>query len=91
MNRRFIVSLAMGAGLTGGLLSRCLTPGLAFAQTDAPRQVQAHSFVLVDEQNSVAGTFKPLLTGRNETIVLLDRNGREVWRAGASWKLLNSK
>jgi hypothetical protein len=93
MNRPLILCLAMGAGLLGGLLSRCLTPGVALAQAGAPNEIRAHSFVLVDQSNNVAGIFKPEEQGpgRRQTIVLVDRNGKEVWRAGASMKVLGGK
>jgi hypothetical protein len=87
--------LALAAGFTGGILSRYIAPGSAFAQAQPPKEIRAESLVLVDSNNSVVGTFgvsspvpKP---GAKQTVVLLDANNREIWRAGVSVKVLAQK
>ena len=91
MNRKLNLSLALAAGLLGGLLSRYLTPIPAFAQapaqTQAPKEIRAQSFILVDDQGRVLGTFAydgqsiPRLPG-TPSIRLYDTTGKEIWRAG---------
>ena len=90
MNRTFALSLALGAGLMGGLLSRYLAPLPTFAQAQPQREIKAQSFVLVDDKDNIVGTFKPS-SDRRPTVVLLDRNGREIWRAGVSAKVLSER
>jgi len=90
MNRTFTLSLALGAGLMGGLLSRYIAPLPAFAQTQAQREIKAQSFVLVDDKDNIVGTFKPS-ADRTPTVVLQDRNGRELWRAGVAAKVLSER
>jgi hypothetical protein len=87
MNRTFTLSLALAAGLVGGLLSRYVTPQSVNAQPGPPQEIKAQSFVLVDGKNNIVGTFKSS-ADRVPTVVLLDRNGREIWRAGVSAKVL---
>jgi hypothetical protein len=90
MNRTLTLSLALAAGLFGGLLSRYMTLLPVLAQTGAPKEMKAQSFVLVDAKDTVVGTFKPS-SDRIPTVVLLDRNGREIWRAGVSAKVLSER
>jgi hypothetical protein len=96
MSRKLNVFLALAAGLFGGLLSRYyLTPATVFAQAHAPAQasapteIRAQSFVLVDFGGNVVGKFmvdrlQPPGLGHQPAIVLLDAEGHEIWRAGAS-------
>ncbi len=81
MHRGLLLSLALGAGLLGGALSRYIAPAPAFAQTGAPNEIAARSFVLMDENNKPVGVFKPSGTRPDQSIVLLDQNGKEIWRA----------
>jgi hypothetical protein len=93
MNRTLTATLALAAGMLGGLLSHYITPATVLAQTQTQKEIKAQSFVLVDEKNNVVGTFKPLdnpIAGA-PTVVLLDRNGRELWRAGVSVKVLSER
>ena len=90
MNRTWILSVALGAGLLGGVLSRFIAPVPAFAQAATPKEIRSRSFVLVDDKGNIVGTFKPT-AGRIPTVVLLDRNGRELWRAGVSAKVLTER
>ena len=94
MYRMLNVAIALAAGLLGGFLSRHFMPAPVFAQTrtSAPAAIQARSFVLVDESNNVIGTFKPSASkpsGPTATVVLLDGDGREIWRAGVTTQLLH--
>jgi len=93
MNRKLNLSLALAAGLLGGVLSRYVTPLPVQAQASPPsKELRAQSFVLVDDKNDIVGTFTASTTGpkpgQNQTVVLLDRNDKEIWRAGVSVKVL---
>jgi hypothetical protein len=86
MNTRLILTIALLSGLVGGLVSHFTFPVTAFAQPQ--NEIRAQSFVLVDGQNNVVGTIassnrsgQPNQRGQEPTIVILDRMGREVWRA----------
>jgi hypothetical protein len=59
MNHKLSVSLALIAGLLGGLLTRYIAPPAAFAQTQASvtKEIRAQSFVLVDPSDRAVGTF----------------------------------
>ena len=94
MNRKVNLPLALAAGLIGGVLSRYLAPLPVLAQAGPPREIRAQSFVVVDDKNNVIGTFTaspPTVPGKpiqNQTVILMDRNDKEVWRAGVSVKVL---
>ena len=97
MNRKLNFTLALAAGVLGGALSHFITPVPAFAQAQpaAFKELRAQSFVLVDDRNNVIGTFtastpvpKP---GQNQTVILLDRNDKEIWRAGVSVRVLSQR
>jgi len=88
MQQGLVLSLALGAGLVGGMLSRYIAPAPAFAQSTAPKEVVARSFVLMNENNKIVGVFKASDARSDDTVVLLDQNGREVWRAAVSPKSL---
>jgi len=90
MNRTFVLSLALAAGLLGGVLSRYVSPVPAFAQAQTQKEIKAQSFVLVDDKDNIVGTFKPS-ADRIPIVVLLDRNGREIWRAVVSVKVLTER
>jgi hypothetical protein len=59
MSKALIVTLALTAGLVGGLLSRYIAPPSAFAQGKATvtKEVRAQSFTLVDPSDQAIGTF----------------------------------
>jgi|SRR5580658_4239530 hypothetical protein len=93
MNPKVNLSLAVAAGLLGGLLSSSLPS--VFAQTrlapsaraSAPMEVRAQSFVLVDGGGREVGRFTfqpPSGPGQASVVVLLDPEGHEVWRSRAS-------
>jgi hypothetical protein len=84
----------------GGLLSRYVAPTPVNAQTTPTpiKEVRAQSFALVDGHDNVIGTFRGWLSLRNapgnfvgETVVLMDLNEKEIWRAGVSVKTLAGK
>ena len=80
MNRTLTLTLALAAGLCGGLLSRYVAPAAvhAQAQTPAPKEIRAQSFVLVNAQGTAFGLmgFDPR---GNPIIKLLDERGRTFW------------
>ena len=86
MNRGLILSLALGAGFLGGVLSHYITPTPAFAQSTIPKEIAARSFVLMDERNGIVGVFKPSEARSDNTVVLLDQSGKEIWRASVAPK-----
>jgi hypothetical protein len=58
MNQRLTLPLALLVGMLGGLLSHFVAPALVRAQApDAPTQVNALSFNLVDETGAIQGSF----------------------------------
>lgn len=85
MNQKLNISLALAAALSGFLVSRYVIPTPALAQSEPPKQITAQSFILVDENSNIVGTFKPSpKSDQPPTVVLLDRTGREIWRADNS-------
>jgi hypothetical protein len=77
MHRKLNLVFALAAGLLGGFLSRYITPMpvLAQMQTAAPKEIQAQSFVVVDDKGNVVGTFKSSVHSPDgaATVVLQDR------------------
>jgi hypothetical protein len=65
-------------------------PAPAFAQATSQKEIKAQSFVLADDKGNIVGTLKPS-ADRRLTVVLLDRDGREIWRAGFSAKVLTKR
>ena len=96
MSKALTVTLALAAGLVGGILSRYVAPPPAFAQDKAKvtKEVRAQSFTLVDPSDNTVGTFtsEPVFRGLQSVpgrlmpmrIVLRDANGREIWSAGGT-------
>lgn len=90
MKKATTVTLALAAGLFGGLLSRVFAPSPAHAQdaaaTEPAKEIRAQSFVLLDQMGKEAATFS--VESNNNTrgarIVLRDPNGRTLWSAGGS-------
>jgi hypothetical protein len=80
VNRELVLSLSLGAGFLGGVLSRYITPTPAFAQSTVPKEIAARSFVLMDERNGIVGVFKRSEARSDNAVVLLDQNGKEIWR-----------
>jgi hypothetical protein len=95
MNRKWNLGLALAGGFFGGFLSRYIQPlpVQAQTQTPAPKEVQAQSFVLVNDKNETIGTFKTSFNepGQTPTVVFVDRNGREIWRAGVSLRKVTER
>jgi hypothetical protein len=102
MHTRLILTISLLSGLVGGLVSHFAFPVAAFAQqtpaptAPVPNEIRGQSFVIVDAQNSAIGTItasnrfvQQTSRGQEPTIIILDRQGREVWRAtGASLRQL---
>jgi hypothetical protein len=59
MNKTLTVTLALVAGLVGGLLTRYIVPPVALAQNQAQitKEIRAQSFTLVDPSDHTVGTF----------------------------------
>ncbi len=91
MNRTITLLLVLAMGFLGGLLSPLVisTPVHAQGTRGDAKEIRAQSFTLVDGDNRVVGTFKPSveLQGKKMDVVLLDQNGREIWRAGGGMAL----
>jgi hypothetical protein len=92
MNRTMNVTLALAAGLLGGLISRYLAPTPVFAQAPAPapREVRAQSFILVNKQGKPLGRIGFDSDGL-PVITLVDEDGRTLWSTKASLLLQSSK
>jgi hypothetical protein len=101
MNNKLTVSLALVAGLAGGMLTRFIAPAPVFAQAPAQtlpfpatpgpaapapitKEIRAESFVLLDPNDRVAGTFtaEPRGVGLPDRIILRDAHGHELWSVG---------
>jgi hypothetical protein len=80
MNKRNIV-LSFAAGLLGGVISHYLSPQLVHAQSQAPREFRAESFVLVNGKGAIIGTLAH--EGGKPSLKLFDEHGREIWSAGS--------
>ena len=94
MNIKLSISLALAAGLLGGLVSRYITPPPVLAQAQTQKEIKAQRFVLVDDKNQIVGTFKSAESQNGAptpNVVLVDRNGREIWRAGVSVKVVSER
>ncbi len=86
MTGKLNLSLCFAAGLLGGCLSHYISPPMVQAQTQAqaPKVVQAQSFVLVDATGSKVGEFAIDTDGR-PNIKLFDDHGlngpQVIWNA----------
>jgi hypothetical protein len=84
INSRLTLTVAIAAGLAGGLLSRFVVPTSAQAQTQtqaqpsAPKEIRAQSFVLVDQKGTAYGLLGFSPQGR-PIIKLLDAKGQTLW------------
>jgi hypothetical protein len=85
MNRTITVTLALAAGLLGGVVSRYVTPTPVFAQTPAPapKEVRAQSFILVNKQGQPLGRIGFDSDGL-PVITLVNEDGRTIWSTKAS-------
>ena len=88
LNRNLNLGLSLAAGLLGGVLSHYVAPELVHAAqvapvpapAQAPREVRARRFVLVNEDGSPAGLFGFDRDGRPD-VELFDRTGKVIWSA----------
>jgi hypothetical protein len=98
---KMTVLIAFVAAVAGGVISRYVSPApvmaqQAQAQSQAPMELRAQRFALVNADGSVVGIFmvdqpkdifpgaKPMEVFTPPSIRLLDSNGKEIWRAGGS-------
>ena len=81
MNQKLGIGLSVCAGTLGGMLSHFVVPNSASGQVlrSAPKQITAESFVLVDLNGRVSGTFG-FDKAANPSITLLDKSGNVVWK-----------
>ena len=79
MNKRTVV-LSFAAGLLGGAISHYLSPQFVRAQSQAPKEIRAESFVLVNDKGTILGTLSD--EGGRPSLKLFDDRGREIWSAG---------
>jgi len=63
MNKRNIV-LSFAAGLLGGAISYYVSPQLVHAESQAPKELRAQSFILVNEKGTILGTLSDEGGGR---------------------------
>ena len=84
------LTLALGAGLAGGLLSHYIWPPSVRAQPrpQTPQEIRAQNFILEDANGRTLGIFSPETQrngipqrGASGTIRLFDERGREIWRS----------
>jgi hypothetical protein len=85
MNRKVHFTLALTAGLLGGVISRYLIPTPVFAQgpAPAPREIRAQRFVLVNKEGTPLGLMAVESNG-TPVITLLDENMRTIWSTKAT-------
>ena len=95
MNNTLNITLALVAGLAGGLLTRYIAPSAAFAQDQkSVKEIRAQSFVFVNSTDQTLATLtiqsaNKLATNPTTQIVLRDANGYVIWSApGGGPKLL---
>lgn len=90
MEYKLNVTLALIAGLAGGMLTRFVAPPTVSAQNQPSvvREVRARSFVLVDAENQALGTFSAepaqsqpvIVQPGNPSIAVVPRNSRITLR-----------
>jgi len=78
MNKRSLL-LSIAAGLVGGMVPLILQPLTAHAESQAPEEIRAQRFTLVDNRGTTFGSFSFDESGRPQ-IVIRDRSGHEVWK-----------
>jgi hypothetical protein len=88
MDSKLTVTVAIAAGLAGGLLFRYIAPApvLAQNQPSVPKEIRAQSFVLVDQKGTAFGLlgFSP----KGEPVIkLLDPQGKTLWSSEPFLKL----
>ena len=76
------IAMSIAAGVLGGAFASVVVSPIQ-AQQQAPAEIRARSFVLVDANGNPAGRFGFDNNGKPE-IRLFDERGREIWRGGGS-------
>ncbi len=84
--KKLNLALSIVAGLLGGALSHYIWTQPVHAQSAllAPKEVRSQSFVLVDAQGNVQGTFSVDERDDVPSIRLVDGQGHEIWRVGGN-------
>jgi len=89
MNSRLAFLLALAAGFTGGLASRCLEPAQVHAQAQtAPSELRAQRFVLVDQAGVTHGAFLIETNGAPE-LEVTDAKGRVFAAQFRGWSQIH--
>lgn len=78
--------ICLAAGLLGGLISHyaMTQPVLAQVLTNAPTEVRAQQFVVVDSKGQVQATIKADDIRGNNIVEIVNKDGQVVWSAGGS-------
>jgi hypothetical protein len=87
MNKRNIV-LSFAAGLLGGVLSHYVSVQPVHAQSQAPKEFRAESFILVNENGKILGSLSNE-RGR-PALKLFDEHGQPIWSAGGETRVPSS-
>jgi hypothetical protein len=80
MKQKVFLVAALAAGFVGGILSCYVSPMPVQAQAQAPKEVRAQNFIVVDDKGKAFGLFgfdpdgKPILK-------LVDESGKPLWIA----------
>lgn len=78
MNKWNLV-LSLAAGLAGSAFFSYVQPLTAHAQSQAPEEIRAQRFTLVNQDGAALGALSFDDSGRPQ-LVLRDRSGHEVWK-----------
>ena len=81
MNKSYF-AVSIATGLLGGILSSYWRPIAVQAQAQAPEEIRAQRFTLVNQSGAVMGTFSFDQSGRPQ-IILRDASGHDVWKVVA--------
>ena len=88
MNNKLTISVALVAGLIGGIATRYISPPIAFAQNQAPvtKEIRTQSLAFVDANGNALGslTVDPPGTSGGTRLVLHDASGKAIWSAGGA-------
>lgn len=86
------VAVALAAGLLGGMLSHYVWAPSVHADSVAPKEMRAQSFVLVDAKGNVEGTFSAVRGPNGAPMIkLVDSNGRDIWDVGGGMHVYEVK
>ena len=80
MKPKSFLLVAVVAGFVGGVVSHYVSPTPVQAQAQAPKEIKAQNFVVVDAKGTPFGLFGFDPEGK-PIIKLIDENGKAVWTA----------